>query len=142
MITVHRIIAANDRGEGCALRQGENKAGERFIRHLGQGIAAIGKGMQRNPDAAPGQRLGYCHDMLITAVDTAIRHQPHQMRRTAGFKQAFSKGLQPGQGLYRLILNGCINPGQILQNNAPGTDGHVANLGIADLTFGQTHGRA
>ena len=79
--------------------------------------------------------------MFITAVLTG-RDQPHEMGTAATVQQAGGKSAELGQTADSPVRAGGINTCQILGNDAPCTDGHMADFGIADLTFGQANRRS
>ena len=63
------------------------------------------------------------------------------MGYAATVQQTGCKGSKLGQTADRPVSAGGINPCQILRDDTPGTDGHMTDFGIADLTFRQANRR-
>ena len=80
--------------------------------------------------------------MVLAGVYAARRHQSHQM---AGFAARFQLFNQIGQN--RVFFNAAVfdchvNTGQVLHNDASGTQIHVADFGVAHLTVRQADGKS
>ena len=94
--------------------------------------------MHAHPARAAG--LGQAQegeDVLLVAVHAARRQQAEHMQHTiAGFRRGDS-GVQLRVGGEAAVLDGGVDAGQVLVDDAAGADVHVADFGIAHLAVGQ-----
>ncbi len=92
-------------------------------------------------DLARTARLGQAQkreDMLLVAVHAAGREQTHDMQAMAAGFGGGDGGQQLGILAETSVLDGSIDPGQILINDTAGTDVHMTDFGIAHLAIWQT----
>lgn len=104
---------------------------------LGRGVAAVGEGVDHDLDAGFGERAGECCDLVLVGVHAAGRQQPHQMGPPAGFAQLGDVVLEVRIVVDLAALESAVDARQILQHDAAGAEVHVADLGVAELAFGQ-----
>src|SRR5690625_1424080 len=139
MVPVQRKVAADD---GSQLTRPEFgcPSGELAIvietRSWGS-IPAIGEGV--NPDMIQVIFLRHRHqskNVLIVAMDSPVREQPHQMDLAAFGSRTECSG-------QRFILHEAaitdvfVDPRELLPDDAPGSYIEMPHLGVAELTFWQ-----
>ena len=130
LVAVHRVVAADDRGDPV-LRQ----LGEICERGVRRDVAAVGEGVQpRLLGREPKQRL----DVLDVRVDAAVRDEAEQVHALAALER------RPQHGVLeeRAVLDRLVDAHQILVEPTPGPDRQVAHLAVPHLTGRQAGGLA
>ena len=137
MVAVHRPIAADQSGEGDIAGKRGQKSRQRSGGVLWQHVAAIGKTVYDDIRSCSGKSHDHGQHLVLMRMDTTRRQQPHHMNSIAGTGKFSRQCGQRRMRRQRPVGHRGIDSRQILLHHAAGTDIHMANLGIADLTFGK-----
>jgi len=141
IITVHCEVTTDQAGD-TALAQ----VLEGFVQQFngrcgafGRGIATIEEGVQVDLFcAALVSQLGHCDQVILMAVNTAIRQQTQDVHGLACTHCLVDSGAD-GRVLKELAITDRLgDAGEILIHHAAGTQVHVADLGVAHLAVRQT----
>ena len=142
VVTVHHIITAHD----CRRLSYANFAHFRFqfFHIFFSGSRRRISSIQETVYVYFGNPLSLCQfqqpvEMLVMAVDAAVRYQSHQMQgRIIGFH--ILAGRQQDFVFKKVpVLDRLGDLGQILINNAPGAHIQMAHLRISHLSFGKSY---
>ena len=91
------------------------------------------------PGPAAGGQLGHGQDVVLVAVHATRREQTQQVDRLARGDRGIDRRGQGGDGGKRALLDGLGDAGEVLVDDAPGPQVHVADLGVAHLAVRQAH---
>ncbi len=145
VVAVHGVVAANDRGHAAFTEGGKLvfKGFQGGFSAARRGVTTIKEGVQVDffRPFFCGQ-LDHRHNVVFVTVDTTGREQTHNV-----YRFACGGGFLNRAGQHRVCKEGAffnfnIQTGQILVDNASGTQVDVSNFGVAHLTIGQTHFQA
>ncbi len=145
VVAVHGEVATDDRGDEAVVpthQLGELGVGalDRGPGALGRGVAAVEEAVQVDALGAPARgHLGYCQQVILVAVDATGRQQAEQVDRLARLHRRVDGGGQHGIVVDLAVLDGLGDTGEVLVDDAPGAEVHVADLGVTHLTVRQTH---
>ena len=137
LVAVHRVIAADDRGDaGAALGGLILDFGQIGLAAGGRGVAAIGERVDE--DVAHAGLLGeldHGDELVLMTVNAAIGHQADEMEASAaGLLEGLDKNRVGGQ---RAVLDGLVDAREVLIDNASSAEIEVADFRIAHLAGGQ-----
>ena len=80
--------------------------------------------------------------MILVRVNAAGRNQAHQVAAAPAFSQPPDEREKGRIARERTVGHGCIDAGQVLQNDPARPDGHVPHLGVPHLALRQADGGA
>ena len=100
---------------------------------MGRGVTPVGEGVdQYLPDIPPPGEAHQRFEVVDVAVDSAVGNQSHQVQPPPGLPD-------PGQGRKQhlapvqvALLDGLVDPGQVLVDDPPGPQADVPHLRVAD----------
>lgn len=140
VVAVHRVVAADQRGDAPDAQRGEGvtAALQRGFGAARRRVAPVEEGMQINGfGAALCSQLDHGQDVLVVAVHAARRQQAHDMHRLAGRYGLIDGGGQHRVGEEVAVGDRFVQPGQILVHDAAGAQVDVADFRVAHLPIGQ-----
>ncbi len=138
LVAVHRPVAADDRAD--AHSSGRVELGQVVHAGMRQRVAPVGEGVQH--DIRLGRQLAAERDqraqMRKRGVHAAVGDKAEQMdTRSVGESRA-----QDGVLGERAVRDRLVDAHQVLLDDRAGAKVQVADLGVAHLPFGQSHGRS
>ena len=144
LVAIHGVKASGQRGNTNIFHLFDRifKIGQKTFGRRRRRVAAIQESVNLGSDAVFIKNAGQSNNMVLARMHAARRHQSHQM---AGFAAGFQLFNQIGQN--RIFFNAAVfdchvNTGQVLHNDASGTQIHVADFGVAHLTVRQADGKS
>ena len=141
VITVHRIIAANNGGHcTSALLAVLSDSCYKALAALGVGVTTIHETV--NKHTLQGILLGDVaqgHQVLLRTMNAACACQAHDMQSLAVVTGIGKRVDHLGILHDGTILNALVNLDQILIDHTSATNVQVANLAVTHLSIGQTH---
>ena len=100
-------------------------------------IAAVKKGVDGDRHACIVQRAGERGDVILMRMHPARRQEAHQMAGPARSAELADQTSERLIACQAAVVDGRIDPPDLLIDDAPGAETEMADLGIAHLTAGQ-----
>ena len=137
MVTVHRVVAADDGRDPV----GRERVEVRRAR-LGRDVAAVGERMDPRRLGHPGARrdIEKRAEMIDVRVDAAGRHEAEQMHRPTPRPGAAERAGERIVLEERSVLDRATHADEILVEDPTRADRQVTDLGVPHLPVGQPDG--
>src|SRR5581483_395317 len=130
LIPVHGVVAAGDRGDSVG-----GQLGEVAHRRVGRDVAAVRERMDpRLLGREPEQRA----EMVDVGMDAAVGHETEQVHLLSPLEGRDERRVVEE----RAVLDGLVDPHQVLVEHPAGADRQVAHLGVAHLSRWEAYGLA
>ena len=137
-VPIHGVVAsAQARDDAGPARLDAFERGQRTARWR---VAPVQEGVQAHPRALARRQLQQGGDVRVVAVDAAIGDEAEHVQRGAG--ACLHGGAEHRIGGELAAGDGVVDARQILMHHAPGAERHVADFGVAHLSWRQADAAA